>query len=64
MGVTKKWALTLEDEQFQSLPPEEKVYLIDLNMKVKYYSDAEFDYKAYHAEQKQLQDKYNRENGK
>lgn len=62
MGVTKKWALTLEEEKFNSLEPDEKVYLNSLGMQVKYYENTDFDYKKYHSEQRALQDKYNKEN--
>ena len=61
MSVIKEMVLRLNEERYQDLPNEDKLYLNQLGLEARYYREQEYnsrDYKKYKENQKLLFNEY------
>ena len=65
MSVIKEMVLRLNEERYQDLPNEDKLYLNQLGLEARYYREQEYnqrDYKKYKENQKLLFNEYMKQN--
>ena len=65
MSVIKEMVLRLNEEHYQDLPNEDKLYLNQLGLEARYYREQEYnqrDYKKYKENQKLLFNEYMKQN--